>query len=226
MVKISRAVFWKAAILTIIVFILGIFTGFLLESSRISEIVETYKQVEIDWADAKMQSSYFQVVDIAKCKTAIEENLRFSDKVYQEGLKLERYEEANKLVKRISLDYEKKRYTLLKMEFWLNSIALKKRCNAKYDNLVYFYVDKPTYIQRSEQNAQAIILKELKRRYAAQVMLIPLPIDLDLSIINIITNTYNITNIPSLLINEEVKLDGVHGLEDIENLINPGINNK
>ena len=173
-----------------------------------------------------MQSAYFQVVDITKCKTAIEENLRFSDKVYQEGLKLERYEEANKLARRISLDYEKRRYTLLKMEFWLNSIALKKRCNAKYDNLIYFYVDHPTYIQRNEQNAQATILKELKRKYATQVMLIPLPLDLDLSIINIIANTYNITSAPTLLINEEIKLDGVHGLEDIEKLINQSMPNK
>lgn len=218
MVKSQKDVFWKALILTIVIFLLGVLLGYFLEDYRISEIEEEYKRIEIEWADAKLQSIYYQAINPIFCEAAIKENLNFADKVYSQGLKLEKYDEANPLTESIILD--KQRYALLKTEFWLNSISLKEKCKANYTNLIYFYANEPDIQQKSEQKVESVILKELKEKYGPQLMLIPLPIDLDISIINIMINTYNITTLPTILINEKDKLEGFHNKEDIENLIN------
>ena len=50
-------------------------------------------------------------------------------------------------------------------------------------------------------------------------MLIPLPIDLNIATINILKEAYDINDVPTLLINEKVKLDGVKSIEEIEDVI-------
>ncbi len=212
---IQKDVFWKAAIITLVVFSLGIFLGYSLESSRWEEIQEEYKQVEVQWAEAKLQTLYYQLLTPEFCEAAIKENLKFADKVYEQGLKLEKYESANRLTS--EMEYEKMRYALLKLEFWLNSISLKKRCETDYLNVVYFYSDNPSMKEKAEQDSQSVILKNLKDKYASKIMLIPLPIDMDISTINIIKQTYSITESPTILIDEKTKLEGIQSLEELEN---------
>ncbi|MFH0936643.1 MAG: hypothetical protein V1815_03130 [Candidatus Woesearchaeota archaeon] len=216
---IQKDVFWKAALITAIVFILGVSLGSFLESSRIKNIRDDYKIVEVEWADAKLQSSYFQILDPKFCDIAIKENLNFADHVYEEGLKIERYENANKLNDENELLYEKQRYTLFKIEFWLNSIYLKEKCKANYTNVVYFYLDKPAITEKSKQDTLSLILKDLKNNLGQKIMLIPIPLDLNVRTVDIIKNTYNITTAPTLLINEKIKLEGLQSEAEIKKYV-------
>ena len=216
MVK-QKDIFWKAAIFTLIVFLLGVSLGYLLEGSRVKSIRDEYKRIEIEWADAKLLNSYYQTLNPFLCGASVKENLEFADRVYNEGLKLERYERSNKLNNELLID--KQRYALLKVEFWLNSILIKDKCNVDYVNLVYFYKDKPKEEEKVEQETQSIILRELKEEHGSNLMLIPLPLDLNISMINIMKNAYNISKTPSLLINEKLKLDGVYNIERLNKII-------
>ncbi len=212
---VQKDIFWKAAIITLIVFSLGIFLGYFLESNRWTEIKEEYKKVEMEWADAKLQSIYYQLMSPEFCEAAIEENLIFSDKVYHQGLTLEKYEDANRLTG--EMKYEKLRYAFLKLEFWLNSISLKNKCKTDYSNIIYFYSDEPSINEKAAQDSQSVILKNLKDKHAEKIMLIPLPLDMDIATINIIKKTYNINKAPTILIDEKIKLEGVQTIEDLEN---------
>jgi len=216
MVK-QKDIFWKAGIFTLIVFLLGVSLGFLLESNRINNIEDEYRKIEVEWADAKLLNSYYQTLNPFLCNAAVEENLDFADRVYREGLKLERYEKSNKLNGRLLID--KQKYALLKVEFWLNSILIKNKCNVGYVNLVYFYKDRPKDEEKVEQETQSIILRELKNEYGSDLMLIPLPLDLNISIINIMKKAHNISRTPALLVNEKVKLEGVYSLEKLNKII-------
>ena len=210
----QKDVFWKAGIFTLIVFISGVLLGYFLESSRIDDIRDEYRGVERQWADVKIQSSFYRLVGSEFCSESINENLAFADRVYEEGLKLEKYEESNKLSKEIL--YEKEKYVLLKLEFWLNSVYLKEKCSSDYTNLIYFYAQNPSLRQKAEQETQSLILKDLKDKYGSKLMLIPLPIHLDITTINILKENYEVDDVPAILINEKVKLTGVYSIEQIE----------
>ncbi len=217
----QKDVFWKAGIFTLIVFISGVFLGYFLESSRVDEIRNEYRNIEKQWADAKIQSSFYQLMTPSFCKESIKENLNFADRVYREGIKLEQYEQGNRITKEIL--YDKERYVLLKLEFWINSVYLKEKCQTNYTNLIYFYAQNPNLEQKGEQDAQSLILKDLKDKQGAELMLIPLPIDLNIATINILKEAYNIDDVPTLLINERTKLDGVQSIEEIEKVIQDGL---
>jgi hypothetical protein len=143
--------------------------------------------------------------------------LEFADRVYEEGLRIEDYDKASFLTD--DLELEKKKYALLKVEFWLNSIVLKERCDADYLNLVYFFANDPEFDIKAEQDAQSGILKNLKEKYGKKLMLIPLPIDLDISMINVMKGTYDISATPAILINEETKFEGLQSFEELDGMI-------
>ena len=50
-------------------------------------------------------------------------------------------------------------------------------------------------------------------------MLIPLPIDMDISMINIMKGTYDISKTPTILINEKIKVEGLQSFDELEALI-------
>ena len=217
----QKDVFWKAGLFTLVVFMSGVLLGYLIESYRVDEIRNEYRTIEKDWADAKIQSRFYDLMEPSFCNESIKENLNFADRVYNEGLKLERFEKNSRLTNEIL--YDKERYVLLKLDFWLNSVFLKDKCKTNYTNLIYFYAQEPNLVQKAGQDAQSLILKDLKDKYGQDLMLIPVPIDLDIATINILKDAYNIDEIPSLLINEKIKLTGVNSIEEIEKAIKNGL---
>ena len=217
----QKDMFWKAGIVTLVIFISGVLLGYILENNRINEVRQDYRDLEKQWADAKIQSTFYQLMTPSFCNESIKENLNFADRVYDEGLKLEKFEDKNIISDEIL--YDKERYVLLKLEFWLNSVYLKNKCNTNYTNLIYFYAQNPTLTQKAAQNTQSLILKDLKDKHGQEIMLIPLPIDLDIATINILKDKYKITDVPTILINEKIKLDGVNSIEAIENTIKNGM---
>ncbi|MBN2250450.1 MAG: hypothetical protein JW724_00055 [Candidatus Altiarchaeota archaeon] len=210
--------FWKAFAITAVIFVVGVLVGVWLDSSRVEAVREEYVNMEIRSSDARMQSLYYRTQTLSNlsdfCGPAIEENLAFADKVYADGLRLEQYEKVNKLAP--SLIKDKTRYTLLKLQFWLNCIELRKTCNASYTNLVYFYSH---YNTTTQEQVQGAVLMDLKSECGPDLMLIPLPTDLNITTIEIIKKQYDITTTPALLIDERIKLEGLQSREALSQTI-------
>ncbi|OYT42542.1 MAG: hypothetical protein B6U86_00020 [Candidatus Altiarchaeales archaeon ex4484_43] len=109
-----------------------------------------------------------------------------------------------------------RRYMLLKLQFWLNCIELKRNCNASYTNVVYFYSGLNETI---EEYVQGIVLMDLKESCGRDMMLIPLATDLNITTIEIIKQQYDITTTPTILIDEKIKLEGLQKRKDLERYI-------
>jgi len=204
----------KTMVITVIVFVLGILVGIWLDNARLEEIKERLTFMDIEWNDARLQSVFYQksINGSSSCEDAIESNLDFNEKIYEEGLEIERRENVNKFAPEIIS--EKRRYALLQLQFWLNSIELKELCNATYSSVVYFYSFSDENV-KINQRIQSTILSDLKEECGNELILIPLPFDLDISTIEFIKSSYGINSTPSLLINEQSVLEGIQNKEEI-----------
>jgi hypothetical protein len=207
-------VFLEALFLTVLLVMIGFFIGYYVEYSRTNSIEENYKAYEIEALDLKLQNYYYQIMDQASCSGAIEQNLIFADKIYETGLNLERYENVNDLSKDILL--EKERYALLKNELWMNSILLKKKCNDSFHTVVYIYTQNTNTGKEAEQAVIANTLKKVKEDYGNEIILIPIAGDLGLDSVTMQLRNYNITYLPSVIIDENILLAGYHPQEEIE----------
>lgn len=207
-------VFLEAFLITALIFSLGFFVGYYVENSRTASIIHNYQDNEIEALDLKLQNYYYQIMGESSCKFAIEQNFIFADNIYNEGLEIEKAEEANQITD--NLLPQKKRYALLKTELWLNTILLKEKCNNPFDTIVYFFSnDNSNNLKVAEQKIISNVLRDVKEEKGNQVILIPIAGDLGISIVDLQESVYNVTSLPTIIINEKVKLEGFHNFSEI-----------
>ena len=218
MIKNQKYIFLYALIITFVVFNLGIFMGYMLESSRLDKINTLYSNAELELFDQMTQKESLGVLNL-DCNTLVNENIKFGDQIFQEALQIQKYENAN----RISNDiiFQHKRFDLLRTLFWMNSIKIKQSCNSDYHNLVYFYkYNNPSIAQDSKQKFFSNLLQQVKQNEGDKIMLIPIAGDNNIPSVNILMDKYNITEFPTILVDEKTKFTDIKNAGEIESILN------
>ena len=212
----QKDLLWKAGLLTVVIFSIGIGIGMWLDISRVSSVQGQLTDIDLEWNDARLQSLYYGAPnDSVSCEAAIKANMDFNSKIYAEGQTIEKYEAVDRFAPDII--QQKKRYALLQFQFWLNSMNLKKSCDANYTTFAYFYSHYNTSLE-IDQNLQSAVLLQLKEQCGDSILLVPLPLDLDLTSIDLLKDTYKINSAPSILVDESTVLRGVQSLPDLEKI--------
>ncbi len=219
----EKDVFWKAGVLTVIILIVGIQLGIWLDSGRLDEIKTTLTVTDLDFSDARLQSIYYQtflVQDKSICASAIKANLDFNNKIYQQGIQIDRAEIVNRFTSGILL--ERRRYALLQLQFWMNAVNIKRLCESDYSTLLYVYrYDTFNYSSvEIPQKLQSATLLDLKEKCGPKLMLSPLPLDLNLTSIDLLASSYRIDQTPALIINNDTVLFGFRNLTELEQYVN------
>lgn len=214
----QKIVFLYALIGTILVFNIGIFMGYMLESSRIERINEMYAETEMKILDQITQSDSIELLDF-ECDSLIKENINFGDSIFEEALQIQRYEDANIFSKEVVAQH--KRFDLLRTLFWINSIKIKEKCDSDYHNIVYFYqYNEPTIEQKAKQRFLSNLLSELKIKFGDKIMLIPISADNNIPSVNLLIEKYNITELPVILVDEKFKIIDAESMNDVEKYLN------
>lgn len=215
----KKSVFLGAAILTIIVIALGVQIGIMIENSRVQEVRQFIEETEILFSDARLQSLYYSQNDLTEgqCNAALQSNLEFNEKIYQEGVNLERYESTNRIVDILP---ERKRYALLQMQFWLNAERIRKACNFDYFTVIYLFEHNPHEQQvQLDQKLTSATLLEVKEQCGAKMMLSPIPVNLELTSVNIVKNTHGISSVPAVIVNDAEIISGVPEKDNLIEMI-------
>jgi hypothetical protein len=210
--------FLFALITTAIVFNLGIFMGYMLENSRVAKINQLSIDSEMELLDQMTQKNAISLLN-PDCKTLIEENTKFGDKIFKEAQQISKYEDANEMGTEIITQH--KRFDLLRALFWMNSIEIKQKCNSNYHNVIYFYqYNNPSITQKSKQAFFSNLLSQVKEEQGSNMMLIPISADNNITSVNILINKYKITEFPSVLIDEKVLITEISNSSEIEKYLN------
>ncbi len=215
----QKHAFWEALLVTILIFGIGVFIGVVLENWRTSKIDYFYQESEVKLFDIRAQSEIYALGGL-DCGTAIDENLNFAGRIYEEAKTLERYEGAERLTDTLKLEHKK--YDILRAILWINSIKIKKQCNASYHNVVYIYdYAEPSIDTKSKQAVFSRILFELKQKKGSKIVLIPMAGDNNLSSVSILMSRHNVTEqeLPVILIDEKIKIAELQKVEEIEKLL-------
>jgi hypothetical protein len=221
----QKDVFWKSAVLTFVVLAAGIQLGIWIDSGRIDGLKQSLTQTDIQFSDARLQAAYLENFlhgngNGAFCESALRSNLEFNDRIYEQGKQLERYELVDRFNSE-SLKLERQRYALLQFQFWMNALKIKEICGFDYNTVLYVYRSNTENVTEMElpQKLQSVTLLELKEKCGPQLMLSPVPLDLGLTSIDIIVQTYDIGETPALVINNGTVMKGLAELSDLEEII-------
>ena len=210
----NKSLFLYALIATILIFNLGIFMGYMLETSRVNKINNLYLNAEIGILDQLIQKDALDLLN-PDCELLTEENIKFGDRIYQEALTIQQYENANQMNK--DIQFQHKRFDLLRTLFFVNSVKIKERCSSDYTIVTYLYkYNNPLLEQDTKQKFFSNLLRDIKEEYGDKILLIPIAADNDLPSVNLMLEAYDITELPTILIDEKIKLTEVNSREEIE----------
>ncbi len=179
MKKNTKGVFWQALILTIIVFVAGIFLGMAYEGSKLDEMNDYYVLSEIFLMDSFALSKLTSTdTGLVECDVLINANIEFANKIYEEAYILEKYEESGKLSEALEIIHSK--YDLLRTLLWINLIDIPDKCKKDVSVVVYLYEYKTEDLtEKATNRVWSKILFDLKQEMGNKIILIPIAVDSD-----------------------------------------------
>lgn len=216
MLKSKKHVFWEALVITIVIFLMGLFLGMLIETSNSSKISNLYLQSEISLTDAMAVSRLTEEFDF-DCDSIKQGNINFADRIYTEAKLLEEYEDSGKLTDNMILLHKK--YDLLRTLLWTSNQNSLERCN-NYNLLVYLYeYESENITKKATQNVWSKIIIDVKMGND-DILLLPIAADQNLTSLNLLINEHSITQFPALIINNNQILYGLDNVASIEKFLN------
>ena len=177
---------------------------------REDELKETYSGLSNSLSSSQLEFEYITNYGENNCE------------LFDESIKLTRTNLVsinNKLIKYkdyMISDYEfnslKAEQTLLYIKIWMMTKQMKETCDMDLTTVLYFWDLTTTSKQ------QGYVLDSI-REANENVLVIPIDYNFDLGIIKLLKTDYEINSAPTILINEDIKLEGLKSREEIENYL-------
>lgn len=213
----KKHVFWQSFLIAVIIFILGFILGIYLEQLRTDKMNFISYQSEIFLMDTFTQNNLIKS-NLISCNYLIDSNIDFANKIYNEARQLEKYDSSNKITS--SIKEVHKKYDLLRTILWINTIEIKQKCN-KPNSVVYIYNYNTQNIEiKSKQITWSKILADLKVIEGNNIILIPIAGDSNITSLNYLLTSYNITSYPVVIINEKHVIRDLETKEDLIKYLN------
>ncbi len=215
--KIDTQLYIIVLFITISIFVAGLFLGSVLSQSKLSSLSEDLESLERLRNTQETNSLLLDSLDEKMClgiESYINEMLPEIESLAERVA----YYESSADSKRFGIkEYEdiKKDYNLLLIRYWIITNKLEKNCDENIVDIIYFYSNKKC----DDCKNQGIYLDSIKKQYP-ETMIFALDKDLNLSTIEIMENSFNITEVPSLIINGK-SYSGLKNKEKIIELIAP-----
>ncbi len=198
-----------ALVLTSFVFLIGLLVGYTLTSERTGYLEEIAYKQKLDYESLQLQSLFLDInADNTSCSSfnnILESSL---NDVADAQAKVDFYIQESS-----EEDYTeiKRDYLLAQIRYWLLNKKIKENCQAEHVSILYFYSNDECV----ECGAQGTILSYLKERLKDKLLVFSLDADFgEEPMIRVLKHTYNITNIPTIVIEESV-FDSLVGKDDL-----------
>jgi hypothetical protein len=210
----NKLVFLEALLIAILLLGIGLAFGVYFENNRSNVISDLYYDYEISVSDIAYSLDILNNHNLS-CKDQAAILYDLNEKVYNIAVRLEKYDNSNKITPDLIVLH--KRYDLLRTLLWENYIYQKDICDLKINTVVYLYKYKnPSSITKGIQGGISNYLVDLDKQYPNDVVLIPIAADLDIISLNILMNLYNVSDYPSVVINEKNVLNNINEIKNSE----------
>lgn len=213
----SKHAFWQALVFTIIIFAIGLIFGYFIENLRSEKVQLNLLNSEVNLLDEQIRESIAISFNVS-CKDSINNTFNFANKIYEDALKMEQYEDSAKFTQDLTIIH--RRYDLLRTMLWNEGIELKNHCPSNFHTIVYFYNYSSENINiNAKQDFFSKLLLDLKNKYPDKILLIPIAVDTNVESVNLITKTYNLKQFPVIIIDEHQIVSDIITLEELEKIV-------
>lgn len=212
--KISTGFYLITLMITAIIFISGIYFGSFLNKMKVSELQNMVSDLEEKRTEQELNLLLANYLPNRSCDIMNYEAEEMIPQINELARKVTFYEETKKFEEK---DYEetKRNYMINLIKYWLYLENLKTNCDLNITTLIYFYSNRNCELCKD----QGIILDYMKNKHKNDLMIFALDTDVNLNSIKMIMRSYNITKLPSIVIDGQL-YQGFVDKETMENIFN------
>lgn len=195
---------------TLFIFLIGIMLGWQFSDSSLEESQITFKKSELDLKSFSLQFENQEFFNVGDCSTFFLDEVQ--EEIYESAIKLDTLEKQGR-VDDENYDFLKRLHNVNQVLFYLNYQKFSNQCSNTSSNVILFFFNSS---EPEKVNLQGEVLDELVGRKD----IIVLPMDYKYTEeINFFYEFYEVSELPSLIINYETILTGHQTMRDIgENL--------
>lgn len=201
MVEKRKKLFTLALILTIVVFSVGVGIGLGLDYFRIKDLSDSFREDKLDMESFVVEQQFIREME-GGCDLLQSRVSDLTESAYSTGTKLEKYESAG---------YTDEEYHVLKRENMVTKVRLlmaleelEERCNESPNTIIFFYERNSNECVRQGQ-----VLDELNREKDYRLSIFSFDTEFKREpLIRVLNKKYNVTEVPTLIVNGKVKEEG------------------
>ena len=218
--KISKERYVIVAIITLLIFLLGISFGFILDNFRVKQIENEERARQLDYASLQFQYLFLTSLQelnengsaCSALKINLEKTIKEMSKTVEE---LEYYKKESSLNKDRYAQLQRQ-YFIDNLKYWLLAKKSRKLCNIDIVTVLYFFSSKNCDICPN----QGILLTYYKKIFNDRLLIFPLDVDIKNKepVVDLMLKTYNITVYPTIVVNGE-KHTGVVPKDKLKRII-------
>ncbi|MFQ5406097.1 MAG: hypothetical protein ACE5DI_02995 [Candidatus Micrarchaeia archaeon] len=193
------SIYTKAAVITVILFAANFMFIKVLDDNRANEIITQLEEVELQSHSSRLLFQYLQTIKAEPenaCPALEQKTKEQATKTYQAFAKLQTAKAENIVSGTDPLD---KKYLLANSELLLDVYNLQKLCDSNFiEPILYFY----PHGKCIECQAQAEVLEQVKAE-CQNARVFAFPLSSDLGFLEVIKKQQDVTQAPSLVINDK-----------------------
>ena len=218
MVTYTKRIFITSLVIAIIVFVAGILLGYSLDGMRNKDLLENLRQSELNTESYLVHQTFLETFGGNECEVLTSRINDMKDLVTSIGSKLTSYS-TKSMSESEDMDYLKRKYFISEIKFLTLLQHLKENCEKKFVIILFFYTKDDATSTR-----QGYILTDLNEKYEDSLIILSLDKDYsDEPLIKTLKLKYNIKESSTLIINNNIKKEGLITEEELIPLIELGL---
>ncbi|MBN2567223.1 hypothetical protein JXB02_04020 [Candidatus Woesearchaeota archaeon] len=210
--RVSSEKYVIAGVITLGIFLLGLFLGLVIEGKRVVYIQSMAREQKLDFSSLQLQYAYMdqlsQEDNCPRVTKAFEDSI---ESLEETRLRLESYNQ-NAQINKYDFTVLQREYIQAQINYWLLSKRTRATCNTSVATVLYFYGTKQ---QCPDCEEQAFILTYLKKRLKERLLVFAFDANNeDEPMIDILKKTYNFQVYPTVVV-EDTIFTGLTPMDDI-----------
>lgn len=196
--SLSKDKYVIAGIITLGVFLLGLFLGLAIEGKRVNYIESAGKRQNLDFSSLQLQYAFIDQLSQEKNCLAVQKTFEQNiNNLESTRIRLENFD-RDATLNRNELDMLKNEYILAQIRYWLLAERTRKLCGSDIVSILYFFSDED---ECQDCEKQAFVLTYLKKKFKDRLLIFSFDSKFDNEpMVPLLKNTYNVTAYPTIVI--------------------------
>lgn len=206
-----------AAVLTIVIFVMGILFSNFMDGARYSSLKTEIQDNNVQLESRQLQLNYLQSDNVESCR-ALEAGLKDIVSGYNKRLgNIQGYSERS-FFNAEEFETMKHSYILSGLRYWMFAQELRQKCDYS-DNTVLFFTSQIGDASDCEEcGKMGEQLSLLKRKYGDSLLVFNIPTDMEDGMVDMLEGQYNVTEVPTIIVNgnQSKRIEGLKSRREVE----------